>query len=524
MSPAECRPERKVNENQDRLMDQILEEAARKNGPPDLRTKIMAAASNKAPRVTGKLIALPQRRMRVLPIAITAIAALIVLAVLVNIDFVREMVTRANSGTGATSAGLEPQRQPATNQATEEPKPIRAPSVSDGSAVQPSREQPKEQPKPDHPKPEDPRKPDEVKKPEEKPPEERKPDGEVEKPSQPEETKPPEQVEKPKPDGTEVLKPEPVVAHWRHQGQWTYGLKITYPNDGRSRPEKDGTRVHGEEEYPVYSGALISAQCFTFTLANSGKLYLTGEVSIVIEQGGLRLDITKDDFFIDNMGTGKPLKVSMGELSMDVREGAAMFSHTSSGLAVMCTDGQIDAENKAILAGHTATLGKRGLSAIREMTKKQWDEPMLGNIPARVMHVETFDEEPEGGIYGGKIDDDILHCKGHGEYVAFRFNPTLKLLPRMAVRFSVRYSKAKRLQLEMFEQGNDQPWLIHLAPEQGDWVEVTVKFDELRLREKPDARLSADTLLRNFKLYVEGEKDASLEIDWVEFVRLGPGE
>ncbi len=516
-----------MNDNQDRLMDQIIEEAARKNGPPDLRAKIMAAAGNKAaPRTTGKLIALPQRRVRVLPIAITAIAALVVLTVLMNIDFVRELVTRSQNGTGAPSASteLDSKKQPASNQATEEPKPVRAPSVSDGSAIPPAIEPPKEQPKPDQPKPESPRKPDEVKKPEEKTPEERKPEGVVEEPKKPEETKPPEQVEKPKPDGTEVPKPEAVVAHWRHQGQWTYGLRITYPNDGRSRPEKDGTRVHGEEEFPVYSGALISAECFAFTLAGSGKLYLTGAISMVLEGDVLHIEITKDDFFIDNMGTGKPLKVSMGELSMDVREGAAMFSNTSSGLTVFCTDGQIDAENKAILAGHTATLSKRGLSATREMTKKQWDEPMLGNIPARVMHVETFDEEPEGGIYGGKIDDDILHCKGHGEYVAFRFNPTLKLLPRMAVRFSVRYSKAKRLQLEMFEQGNDQPWLIHLTPEQGDWVTVTVKFDELRLREKPDARLSVDTLLRNFKLYVEGEKDASLEIDWVEFVRLGPGE
>ena len=37
-----------MNDNQDRLMDQIIEEAVRKNGPPDLRARIMAAASNKA--------------------------------------------------------------------------------------------------------------------------------------------------------------------------------------------------------------------------------------------------------------------------------------------------------------------------------------------------------------------------------------------------------------------------------------------------------------------------------------------
>ena len=94
-----------MNDNQDRLMDQMIEEAARKNGPPDLRAKIMAAASNQsAPRNTGKLIALPQRRVRVLPIAITAIAALIVLTVLANIDFVRDLVRRANNGTRAQSA------------------------------------------------------------------------------------------------------------------------------------------------------------------------------------------------------------------------------------------------------------------------------------------------------------------------------------------------------------------------------------------------------------------------------------
>jgi len=490
-----------MNDNQDRLMDQLIEEAARKNGPPDLRAKIMAAASCKtAPRVTGKLIVLPQRRVRMLPIAITAIAALIVLTVLVNIDFVRELVTRASNGTRSQSAsdGLEPQKQPASNQTTEEPKSIRAPSVSDGSAVKPSKEQTEEQPKPDQPKPKEPRKPDEVKRPEEQPPEERKPDGVVEEPRMPEGTQPKETPRKePAVIASVIGKPK---------------LKLRYA-ESESWSEFDGAALK--------SGVQLQARGHVdLALASGALLRFSGEVVLSGDGSKLESSILKDDLYFDNRGCNQPLTIVSQKLRAELKDGAALFSESQGALEIACIEGEVSTSAGVISAGSMKRLTARGLGAAKPFAMSR----TLMDIPARTLLREDFAKEPAGGLYGGKISSGIAAATGHGEFVAFRFNPTLTVLPRMAVRFSVRCSKAKRLQLELFEQGNDQPWLIHLTPKQGEWVEVTVKFDDLRLRDKPAARLAADTLLRNFKLYVEGETDASLEIDWVEFVRLGPGE
>ena len=487
-----------MNDNQDRLMDQIIEEAARKNGPPDLRAKIMAAANNKAPRTTGKLIALPQRRMRVLPIAITAIAALIVLTVLVNIDIVRELVTRANSGAGAASAGLENKKPPATNRATEEPEPIRAPNVSDGSAVPPANEQPKEQPKPDQPKPEEPRKPDEVKKPEEKPPEERKPDGEVEKPRQPEETQPKETPRREPVVIASVIGKPKLKLRYADTDKWS---------DFDGAPLKSGVQLQarGNVDLSMTSGALLR---------------FDGEVSFSGDGKSLDSSLIKDSLYFDNRGCNQPVTVVSQKLRATLADGAALFTQAPNAIEIACLEGEVVTIAGNVAAGSMKRLSARGLGAAKPFALTR----ELMDIPTRLLLREDFEKEPAGGMYGGKISEGIANATGNGEYVAFRFNPTLTVMPRMAVKMRLRVKQAKRLQLEMFEQGNDQPWLIHLTPEQGEWVEVTVKFDELRLREKPDARLAADTLLRNFKLYVEGEKDASLEIDWVEFVRLGPGE
>lgn len=493
-----------MNDNQDRLMDQMIEEAARKNGPPDLRAKIMAAASNQsAPRNTGKLIALPQRRVRVLPIAITAIAALIVLTVLANIDFVRDLVTRANNGTrgqsaSAPSTGSGQAGLAGNAPAPEEPRSVKAPDVSDGSAFPPANESPKEQPKPDQPKPDEPRKPDEVKKPEEKPPEERKPDGEVEKPRQPEETQPKETPRK-----------EPaVIANVLGKPK----LKLRYA-ESEAWSEHDGAALK--------SGVQLQARGYVDLALTSGALLrIGGEVMLAGDGSRLDSSILKDDLYIDNRGCNQPVTVVCQKLFAELRNGSALFSPAQGALEIACLEGEVITAAGKVEAGNMKRLTSRGLGVAKALTPSR----MLDDVPARSVLREDFEQEPKGGLYGGVIEKGVALAKGHGEAVAFRYNPTLTVLPRMAVRFSVRYSKARRLQLELFEQGNDQPWLIHLTPRQGEWVEVTVKFDELRLREKPEARLAADTLLRNFKLFVEGEKDASLEIDWVEFVRLGPGE
>ena len=495
-----------MNDNQDRLMDQIIEEAVRKNGPPDLRAKIVAAASNKAPRTTGKLIALPQRRMRVLPIAITAIAALIVLTVLANIDFVRNLVTRPNTGAGAASAEFEDKKSPAANQPREEVKPVKTPgaidpsnnSGQDGSAVPPANEQPKEQPKPDQPKPEEPRKPDEVKKPEEKPPEEHKPEGEVEQPRQPEETQP-----------KETPRREPVVI------ASVIGkpkLKLRYA-DADKWSDFDGA--------PLKSGVQLQARGNVDLSMTSGALLrFDGEVSFSGDGKSLDSSLIKDSLYFDNRGCNQPVTVVSQKLRATLADGAALFTQAPNAIEIACLEGEVVTIAGNVAAGSMKRLSARGLGAAKPFALTR----ELMDIPTRLLLREDFEKEPAGGMYGGKISEGIANATGHGEYVAFRFNPTLTVMPRMAVKMRLRVKQAKRLQLEMFEQGNDQPWLIHLTPKQGEWVEVTVKFDELRLREKPDARLAADTLLRNFKLYVEGEKDASLEIDWVEFVRLGPGE
>jgi hypothetical protein len=494
-----------VNDNQDRLMDQMIEEAARKNGPPDLRAKIMAAASNQsAPRNTGKLIALPQRRVRVLPIAITAIAALIVLTVLANIDFVRDLVTRANNGTRAQSAstpstGSGQAGLPGNAPAPEEPKSVKAPDVSDGSAFPPANESPQEQPKPDQPKPDEPRKPDEVRKPEEKPPEERKPDGEVEKPRQPEETQPKETPRKEPAVIANVLgKPKLKLRYAEHEA-WS---------------EHDGATLK--------SGVQLQARGYVdLTLTSGALMRISGEVVLSGDGGKLESSMLKDELYFDNRGCNQPLTIISQKLRAELKDGAALFSESPGALEIACLDGEVSTSAGVVAAGSMKRLTSRGLGAAKPFAMDR----TLTEIPARVLLREDFDQEPKGGLYGGVIEKGVAMAKGHAEFVAFRFNPTLTVLPRMALRFSVRCSRAQRLQLELFEQGgSDQPWLIHLTPKQGEWVEVTVKFDDLRLRDKPAARLAADTLLRNFKLYVEGEKDASLEIDWVEFVRLGPGE
>jgi hypothetical protein len=462
-------------------------------------------------RLAGERAATIQRNTRILAGSIiTAVAAgiaiLLVFTVFVNIDFVRDVVKRSQSGTGApsASAGLEGNTQPAANQPTVAPKHVRAPDVSDGSAVPPTNEQPKEAP-PGQPKPE-PRKPDEVKKPDPKPeerkPEERKPDGSVEDPKKPEESKPPEHVENP---------PKEAVVIATVLGKPK--LLLRYAEDEKWRA------FEGEE---LKSGVQLQARAnVDLTLKSGALLRFDGEISLKEDGASLESSLIQNVLYFDNRGCKQPITVGSLKLHATLKDGAALFTEAPGALEIACLEGEVVTAAGNVSAGSMKRLTSRGLGVSKPFTPGR----ALADLPSRLLLREDFAKEPAGGLYAGKIADGVAIAKGDGDKVAFRYDPTLTVLPRMALRTRVHVEKAKRLQLELFEQGgNDQPWLIHLTPKQGEWVEVTVKFDDLRLREKPDARLAADTLLRNFKLYVEGDKDASLEIDWVEFVRLGPGE
>lgn len=486
-----------MNENLDRLMDQLMEEVARKNGPPNLRARIMAATRGE-PMVQRPTHAPgpAKARLRLMPVYTTMVAAALIVGVLLNFNYIGEMVTRAVNPAGARNASDTRQSgsQPPAPTPTAEPKPA---INAENNPVQPAAEQPSGPPNPSEAKPE-PRKPDEIKKPEEPTREQRRPEGVVEEPRKPEPTTPP------KPPTPE----EPVViANVLGKPK----LKVRYA-DRDPWSDFDGT--------PLKSGVQLQARgSVDIVITAGGLLRLNGEAVVNGDAGRLEVILVRDDIYMDNCGANLPFKVIWQKLAAELGSGAALFSTAPGVLDIACFDGDVVTAAGNVEAGKMKRLTARGLGAAKPIAPGH----MLNDLPARTLLREDFDQEPKGGLYGGLIEKGAVVARGHGEFVAFRYNPTLAVMPRMAVKIRLRASRFQRLQLELFEQGgNGQPWLIHLVPKQGEWVEVTVRFDDLRQRDKPQARLSPDTLLRNFKLYVEGEKDASLELDWVEFVRHGP--
>ncbi|RIK62770.1 MAG: hypothetical protein DCC64_09430 [Planctomycetota bacterium] len=489
-----------MNESQDRLLDQFIEEAARKNGPPDLRARILSAA--RAPRVTGKLAVLPRRPLRLLPIAITALAALLVVTVLANIDFIRDLVARpqgdsAHRSAGQTSPGQAPAPSPWPH---EDAAPAPVPGARDGAAPSPAPKAHREQPEETPPGPGHAAKGPESEEPGHATPQRPSPEGEVERPRQPEETAPPKASPPPKPAVIATVMGKPR-------------LKLRYGED-EAWSEHDG----GE----LKSGVQLQVRGYVdLALTSGGLLRIGGEVVLTGDATRLESSILKDELYIDNRGCSQPVTVVCQKLFAELKDGAALFSPAQGALEIACLEGEVSTPAGNVEAGRMKRLTSRGLGAAKPLAQSR----MLDDVPARTLLREDFDQEPLGGLYGGTLGNGQAVAAGHGQAVAFRYNPTLAVLPRMAVKMRVRAVRAQRLQLELFEQGGrEQPWLIHLTPKAGEWVEITVKFSDLRLRDQPQARLAAPTLLRNFKLYVEGDKDALLEIDWVEFVRLGPQE
>lgn len=489
-----------MNEHEDRLMDQIIEEAARKNGPPDLRARILSAA--RAPRVTGKLAVLPRRPRRLLPIAITALAALLVVTVLANIDFIRDLVAHPRGASAIRSASDEPPAQvPAPAPLPyENSAPAPAPGARDGAAPPPAPKAPRGQPEETLPGPGHLAEAPESEEPGHATPQRPSPEGEVERPQPPQETAPPKAGPPAKPA---------VIATVLGQPR----LKLRYAEHEAFR-EHDGAALK--------SGVQLQVRGYVDLALTSGALLRIGG-EVVLMGDGTRLDssILKDDLYIDNRGCSQPVTVVCQKLFAELKDGAALFSPAQGALEIACIEGEVSTPAGNVEAGRMKRLTSRGLGTAKPLAQSR----MLEDVPARTLLREDFDQEPLGGLYGGTLGNGQAVAAGHGQAVAFRYNPTLAVLARMAVKMRVRAAKAQRLQLELFEQGgHEQPWLMHLTPKAGEWVEITVKFSDLRLRDQPQARLMAPTLLRNFKLYVEGDKDALLEVDWVEFVRLGPQE
>jgi hypothetical protein len=109
-------------------------------------------------------------------------------------------------------------------------------------------------------------------------------------------------------------------------------------------------------------------------------------------------------------------------------------------------------------------------------------------------------------------------------YIAFRYNPTLKVLPGTVLRFRVRATDVSRLELELFTlvelrllKRNDELMFKHTwAPGNNEWQVIELRLEDIPQKDNAERKLTPGDLLRNFKLHFTGKK---LEIDWVEFVR-----
>lgn len=441
------------------------------------------------------------RRARVFRIqaavALGAAAALLV-AVFLNLDWIRSTVGSPAPQTAQENAPAPLPKSPATPQPMQpdhgtqpapQPKPEPLPEL-------PPEEVEKPQPRPEQPAPEQPR-------PEEPKPE---PGPRVDEPKpQPEAPKPPE--------GTEAKPPEPkaVIARLAAEGP---KVRLRY-GAGEWADAEPGAELRDGVALSVARG-----QCDLW-LAGGALIRFDGEIALSAADKLTTIHLESKSVYADNLGLNSPLAFAMGDLRGEMADGACVARRDQAALELACLHGQATLGGESVSPGNERRMTARGVGAVRKFAGSR----LTRELPARVAYRENFDSPPPGGLYGEgeTLANGSLMRRGAGNFAAFRYNPTVTVQPGMVLRFRARTTAVSQLQLEVFL---DKPYDTTCFNQRfkpakdGQWQVFEIRLADFADKQDPAVKMQPGQLLRNFKLHIEGTPEALVEVDWVEYVRL----
>lgn len=489
------RPTGDVFRQTDRLVHRALEAAP--GAPAGLRARLTQHfAAEHALRRRA-------RALRIQAVAASVAVAAVLVLVFLNLDWFGP--APADNGPQTVSANeskpvpqpsiREPRQRGSGNAITPQARPANDP---DPRPEMPSPPQQVEKPQPEPQQPPTPELPKEP---------ERQPGPDVEQPV------PPRHEAPRQPDGTQAQPPAAKAVIARLDG-----------NAGRVRIRYgSGEWVELAANGEVNTGATVSVSRGTaeLWLPGGSLLRFDGEITLTTQDKQLLVTLESKSVYADNLGTSEALAFAIGDLSATLPSGVAIARRDQAALELTCLLGECTLGGEPLAAGLERRLTARGLGSV----KKAGQSRLTRDLPARVVYREDFDREPPGGLYGEgeQMKDGLLSRTGAGNYAAFRYNPTVTVLPGMVLRFRARTKAVTQMQLEVFLEKPDNQRCFNqiLKPaKEGEWQVFEIRLADFADKQNPAVKMSPGNLLRNFKLHLEGTASATVEIDWVEYVRI----
>lgn len=468
-------------------------------------------ASRLRMRVTAERAAARSTRVnRIRAAVIVAAAATLVMLLALNVDWSRGASSINTDGTARQNtqqnrpAGevpeaapkVEPRGEHATPPANEASRDPRLPAANT------PQEKPETAPPvvPKEPAPEKQPEPKEIPDPKEKP---ELPEGEV---------------EKPKPEVPDDKTGVPPV----ERRQLATVAAIEKGAKPRIRyADGEAWRELGPEE-KLLSGAQISSSgSVDLTLSSGALIRFDGEIGLDGDEKELRVDLRKETLYADNLAVTLPLVVTAGELRAEMADGVAVFEPGVGGLRISVLHGRVATVHGEIAAGLLGVLTRRNLPKPRAAIVKVLIQRLIKGLPPRLLMREEFDGASGRDVYAGTQTDSVVSAKGANACCCFRLQPDFPVLAGATLRVRCRTRNADSLLLQMFCTARNDNFGHELKPgKAGEWTTLEVPLSELLDRATGKVPASPGVLLTNFQMFANGKADTTLEIDWVEIVRV----
>lgn len=489
----------------DHLIDRELSEMLGGDGPsPGLKQRVLDSVSGKpAKRRTGRVLPLPRRHT---PWgAYAAAAAAILLAV------------------GATLFALtreQPQKQPDTAEQTPPAKPAPEES-SPGKDPVPANEAdaPGSEPAPSGPDPERKPAPDREPATPEQQPGQREgekpatPAPQAPKPKQPEPEPRREEVEQPKPDPKE---PEPTTPG---EAPKQPAVVATVIGDDklkfREREEDKWVALEGEIRH---GWQLQASRPASLRLSDGALIRFEGELSIL--SAAINIHSRRAELWLDCLGCGTLYRASAGELAVMTSDSAALFCYGNSRLEISVFEGSVAAAGDSVTAGQHARLSAWGLGSQAPLSAAQRAPALLKDMPPRVLFAQHFEAPLPAG--DAKVAKGVARTEGENSHVALDLPAGMKSLPGSVLRVRFKVGDASNLYFQLVSaSGSEQYGLWRPVGKRGEWLEWEISLSELTRDDgRAQGPLEPGRQLTGFKVFVQDGKQAVLELDYVEIVRV----
>lgn len=241
-------------------------------------------------------------------------------------------------------------------------------------------------------------------------------------------------------------------------------------------------------------------------LANGALLRFEGELRI--KDNTLDVLGRSADVYVDALGTTGELTVRHTENSVRLSGSEVYVDASSSSLEVCCYVGTVNAGTETINAGYRAKVSSRGVSGVRELRDSDRSPRLLKDMPPRVLMREDFD----GGT---------KKVFGENSFIDHALKPELTNLPGMEIRIRFR-AKGGALYVQGLREAGNGQWGVWLPlGKQDEWLEWSIPVSDLRRDDgKGEDAPALGEVFRSLKIFIQDGKDAELEIDRLEIVRV----